>query len=117
MTALINKKCVPCEGGTTPLTFNQIQDYLKLVPSWTLAANSQTINRTITFNGFTTAIKFINQLAELAESEGHHPNFTLHDWNQVDIELATHALGGLSENDFILAAKINDLIDTQSTSN
>lgn len=110
MTNLLNKKCVPCEGGVEPLAKAKAGEYLKLIPGWKIAGADKVINRSLAFNDFTAAIKFINQLAELAESESHHPNFTLHDWNQVDIELSTHAIGGLSENDFILAAKINQLL-------
>ncbi|MBU1039232.1 4a-hydroxytetrahydrobiopterin dehydratase [Patescibacteria group bacterium] len=109
-TDLLSKKCVPCEGGVEPLTESQALDYLKLVPGWVLATNIKSISQDLSFKDFKQTIAFINQLAELAESEGHHPDFTLHNWNKLNITLSTHAINGLSINDFILAAKINQLL-------
>ncbi|MFZ5390737.1 MAG: 4a-hydroxytetrahydrobiopterin dehydratase [Patescibacteria group bacterium] len=110
MNNLINKKCQPCEGGVEPLAESQALEYLKLVPGWVLATDIKSISRDLVFKNFKQAISFINQLAELAEAEGHHPNFTLYNWNKLKITLSTHAINGLSINDFILAAKINQLL-------
>jgi len=110
MIDLLHKKCVPCEGGVAPFTSAQAQEYLKLIPDWNLTTDNKYLNRELKFKNFISAIAFINKLADLAESEGHHPDFTLHGWNNLSITLSTHAIGGLSENDFILATKINQLI-------
>ncbi len=103
---LLNKKCVPCEGGTPPLTAEEIEKYLPEVSDWEVLEDKK-INREFKFKDFKEAMAFVNKVADLAESEGHHPDICLHSWNKVRLELSTHAIGGLSENDFILAAKIN----------
>ncbi len=110
MENLVNKTCQPCEGGVEPFTNLQAQEYLNLVPGWVLSKDDKFISRDLSFKDFKQTISFINQLAELAESEGHHPDFTLHSWNKLNIILSTHAIKGLSINDFILAAKINQLL-------
>jgi 4a-hydroxytetrahydrobiopterin dehydratase len=107
---LINKKCVPCEGGTKPLDLAAAQKYLALVPLWQLDQGNGAITREIVFKDFASAINFINQLAALAEVEGHHPDFCLFSWNHVKLTLSTHAIKGLSENDFILAVKTDQLL-------
>ena len=103
---LAKKKCVPCEGGTVPLTSEQVEALLKKVSGWQLSKNR--IQRELKFKDFKSAMRFVNQMAEIAEAEGHHPDFTVH-YNQVFIEIWTHAISGLSENDFILAAKIDSI--------
>ena len=108
MQNLLNKKCVPCEGGTLPLTTEEIVKYLPEVPSWEVSEDKK-ISREFKLKDFKEAVAFVNKVAELAESEGHHPDIYLHNWNKVRLELSTHAIGGLSENDFILAAKISKL--------
>ena len=108
MQNLLNKKCVPCEGGTLPLTTEEIVKYLPEVPSWEVSEDKK-ISREFKLKDFKEAVAFVNKVAELAESEGHHPDIYLHSWNKVRLELSTHAIGGLSENDFILAAKISKL--------
>jgi len=75
---------------------------------WTL--DGERLRRHLRFADFAGAMSFVNQVAALAEAEGHHPDFTVHDWNQVDVSTWTHSIGGLSENDFILAAKIDRLL-------
>ncbi|MCA9827747.1 MAG: 4a-hydroxytetrahydrobiopterin dehydratase [Nitrosopumilus sp.] len=100
------KKCVPCEGGISPLTPEEIKKNLEKVPGWKLKTNS--IEREFDFGGFTEAIKFVNTVAELAEEEGHHPDICVH-WNKVVLEIWTHAINGLSENDFVLASKVNKI--------
>ena len=106
---LIGKKCVPCEGGTPPLTEAEAQKFLEGTTGWMYENNK--LWREIVFKDFLSAVEFINRMAKIAEGEGHHPNFALHSWNKVKVELWTHAIGGLSENDFILAAKVNKMLE------
>lgn len=102
---IASKHCVPCEGGVDPLTPEKIQEYLPLVPEWTLVEGKLT--RTRKWKNFKEAIAFINRVADIAETEGHHPDISLFGWNNVKLVLFTHAIDGLHENDFILAAKID----------
>lgn len=105
---LTKKKCVPCEGGTQPFTPEEIKDFMPaLKGDWELVENKK-IQRQFKFKTFEEAIKFVNQVAQLAEKEGHHPDIHIY-YNKVTIESTTHAVGGLSENDFILARKIEVL--------
>ena len=103
---LKNKKCVSCEGGIPKLTSDQVNRHLKEVTGWEL--QGEKIYKKFQFKNFLQAIEFINRMAEVAEAEGHHPDFSVH-YNKVDVTLWTHAIGGLSENDFILAAKIDGI--------
>lgn len=105
---LLNKKCVPCEGGATPLTGDALKPYLDALGSGWQVVDEKKIRRVFTFKDFKAAMVFVNQVADLAEAEGHHPDISI-SWNVVTIELWTHAIGGLSENDFILAVKVNAL--------
>lgn len=108
---LTNKKCIPCEDANTkPLTKSAAQEYIQLVAGWELAKNAKRISKTCLYKNFIVAMKRVNQVAELAEKEGHHPDIAIH-YNRVDFTLYTHSIGGLSENDFILAAKMNKIID------
>ncbi len=110
MSELAKRHCVPCEGKTKPLTKEAAEKLLaELGGGWQLIGDKE-IAKEFVFRGFSEAIKFINELAAIAESEDHHPDINLHGWNKVKITLSTHAIGGLSDNDFILAAKINQLI-------
>jgi 4a-hydroxytetrahydrobiopterin dehydratase len=102
---LASKKCVPCEAGVPPMTKSEAEAYLANVPGWTLSEDGKKISREFTFKDFREAMRFVNAVADLAESEGHHPDISI-VWNRVRLELSTHAIKGLSENDFILAAKI-----------
>lgn len=106
---LLGRHCDTCEGGTQPLTLSQAQAYLPQAPGWTLSEDGLQISRDYTFKDFKEAMAFINKVADLAESEGHHPNIHCW-WNKVKLELTTHAVKGLSMNDFILAAKTNSLL-------
>lgn len=106
---LLDKKCVPCEGGMPPLTPEEIEKYLPQIKGWEIFDNKK-VGRNFKFKDFKEALDFVNKVADLAESEGHHPDILIHGWNKVRIESTTHAIGGLSENDFILAAKIGKLI-------
>lgn len=104
---LTQKKCLPCEAGTPPLGNDKIDALLKQLPAWTLKVGH--LYKKFKFRNFLEAMKFINSIAEIAEQEGHHPDFCVH-YDKVEIELWTHAIGGLSENDFILAAKIDKIM-------
>lgn len=104
--ALLQKTCVPCEGGTAPFSPEKIQEYMALLDKpWEVVENKK-IRKTFRFSNYQKTIDFVNRVAALAESEGHHPDMHVY-WGRVVIELWTHAIGGLSENDFILAAKID----------
>jgi 4a-hydroxytetrahydrobiopterin dehydratase len=106
---LSNKKCQPCEGGIPKLKEEEIKELMKLIgPAWKLIDNSKIIKE-YSFVNFIHTMKFVNRVAELAEQEGHHPNLFV-SYGKCSIELWTHAINGLSDNDFILAAKIDDLI-------
>ncbi len=110
MENLASKTCVPCRGGAPSLTGEQAQQLLPALPGWGLAENATRLVRRFEFGDFVEAIKFVNRVAEVAEREGHHPDIAIH-WNKVDLTLWTHKIGGLHENDFILAAKVNRLLD------
>ncbi len=103
---LTGKRCVPCEGGVPRLEGTSLATYLGSVQGWELRGDR--IRKHLRFADFREAMAFVNAMADLAEGEGHHPDFTVH-WNTVDVELWTHTVGGLSENDFILAAKLDRL--------
>ncbi len=105
---LTDKKCVPCEGGVQPFDAARVAEFLLQTPEWDADAENKKISRLFTFKDFKEAMVFVNRVAEVAESEGHHPDITI-NWNKVTLSLSTHSIGGLSENDFILAAKINQL--------
>jgi len=98
--------CVPCEGGARPLTEEQTAQLMPQVPLWRL--ESEKIQRTVSFPDFVALMEFVNAMAVLAEKEGHHPDFSVH-YNRLELSLWTHAIGGLSRNDFILAARIDAL--------
>src|SRR4051812_35762508 len=108
-TDLAAKKCVPCEGGVQPLSPEQIAELSKKVPQWRMAADGKAIRREWRVNDFPTALDFFHRIGAIAEAEDHPPDLHLTGYRNVAIELSTHALGGLSENDFILAAKIDQL--------
>jgi 4a-hydroxytetrahydrobiopterin dehydratase len=113
MSNLSDKHCVPCEGGTTPLSSEESKKILSEIPAtdgnWTLVDDKE-LEKTYTFKDFKEALEFVNKVGAIAESEGHHPDIGLHNYKLVTIKLSTHAIGGLSENDFILASKIDDLL-------
>ncbi len=102
------KRCVPCEGGVPALEAAQVAALLREIPGW--EARDGRLQRIFTFRDFVTAMRFVNRMADVAEAEGHHPDFTVH-YRRVDVAVWTHAIDGLSENDFILAAKIGPLAD------
>ncbi len=106
---LKKKKCVPCEGGVPPVPRPQAEQLLRNLSGWELSDDGIRIRRQWVVRDFMAAMDFFRRVAELAENEGHHPDLHLVGYRNVTIELWTHAIGGLSENDFITAAKINDL--------
>jgi 4a-hydroxytetrahydrobiopterin dehydratase len=108
-TELTHKRCKPCEGGVPPLSAAQIAHYLTGVPQWKLAPDGKRIRREWRVKDFVTALDFFQHIGQIAEAEDHHPDLHLTGYRNVAIELSTHALDGLSENDFILAAKIDQL--------
>ncbi len=103
---LSEKKCVPCEGGTPPLTEKEIAGYLPDIPGWEVVENKR-IKKEFKFQDFKEAMAFVNKIAAIAEEQGHHPDIYIF-YNLARLELWTHAVGGLSENDFIMAAKIDE---------
>ena len=111
MVDLARKKCRPCEGGVEPLRGRKAAAFARLVPDWRLGGKN--ILRDFRFRDFREALAFVNAVGAIAEEEGHHPDLLLHGWNRVRIALSTHAIRGLSENDFILAAKIDGLAATK----
>ncbi len=101
------KKCVPCEGGVKPLTPDEYGAYLRSELDGWMDVNEKKIEKEYKFKNFKEAIVFVNKVGTLAESEGHHPDISMYGWNKVKLTLSTHAIGGLSENDFILASIID----------
>jgi 4a-hydroxytetrahydrobiopterin dehydratase len=106
---LAQKRCAPCEGGVPALTLAEAQALLGSVEGWCISDDGRQISRSWTVKNFMAGIDFFNKVAALAEEEGHHPDLHLEGYRQVTIILWTHAVGGLTENDFILAAKINQV--------
>ncbi len=106
---LAAKKCTPCEGNTPALTRDQVAARLPAVAEWKLADDGKLIRRKYKFKDFVSAMAFLQKVGELAEDEGHHPDLHLTGYKNAAVELTTHAIGGLSENDFIVAAKIDRL--------
>ncbi len=105
-----SKKCIACEGGVPPLDKETALKYLAEIPGWNISEDGKNINRIFEFKNFNGSMVFVNKVAETAESEGHHPDIHIF-YDKVKLVLETHAIGGLSDNDFILAAKINRLTD------
>src|SRR5262245_8292670 len=110
MHGLASKNCVPCRGGIPPLPEARARELVANTPGWNLEEASTRVTRRFEFRDFVQAMRFVNRVAELAEQQGHHPDIAIH-WNKVDLTLWTHKIGGLHENDFILAAKINRLLE------
>ncbi len=103
---LSEKTCAPCRGGIPPLAENDAAVFARDVPDWKLTQGSTRIERAFKFDDFVAALAFVNQVGELAEKEGHHPDLAF-GWGYANIELYTHKIKGLHENDFIMAAKID----------
>ena len=112
MNDLTNKKCIPCEGGVTPFDISEIHKYQKKVDGWDVVKGENNIyflEKKFTFKNFLESQNFVNQVGQISEEEGHHPEI-LFGWGYAKISITTHAIEGLSENDFILAAKIDEKI-------
>ena len=106
---LSQKKCKPCEGGIAACSFEEATKTVKHLPGWEVAPDGKSIWRNFVLMDFLAAVAFIQKISEVAEAEDHHPDLHLTGYRKLRIELSTHAIGGLSENDFILAAKIEKL--------
>ncbi len=105
--SLCRSSCVPCEGGVPTLSAQEAETYLAAVPHWSLADDGKSVFRNWKLMSFNQALEFCNSIGAIAESEQHHPDLHLTGYRHLRVELTTHAIGGLSENDFILAAKID----------
>jgi 4a-hydroxytetrahydrobiopterin dehydratase len=108
-TDLTRKRCMACESGVPPLKPDEVRAYLQAVPQWRPSDDGRRIRREWRVKDFATALDFFRRVGQVAEAEDHHPDLHLTGYRNAAIELTTHAIGGLSENDFILAAKIDQL--------
>ena len=109
---LLEKKCLPCEGGVLPFDISEIHKYQKKVDGWDITEDGNKIFflfKKFKFNNFLESQEFVNKVGEISESEGHHPDISF-GWGYAEIKITTHAIKGLSENDFIVAAKIDKII-------
>jgi len=106
---LTHKKCLPCEGGVEPCTLQEAQQQLAKLQGWNLSDDGKWIRKEWAVDHFVAGMQFLNRVMDVAETDGHHPDVHLVGYRKVQIELSTHAIGGLSENDFILAAKIDQV--------
>ncbi len=107
------KRCVPCEGGVPPLDARSVDEALRSLDGWEAREGATRLGRQLRFRDFVEAMRFVNAMAAVAEAEGHHPDFCVH-WNTVDVTLWTHKISGLSENDLILAAKLDRLPEARA---
>lgn len=107
MSELANRQCVPCRGGVPPLDHEQITPLLQQLDSWE-AVNDHHLRREFKFKDYAEALTFVNRLSEIAEEQGHHPDICF-GWGRVEVLIWTHKINGLTESDFILAAKIDQL--------
>lgn len=107
---LSQKHCVPCEGGVPPIEPDQAREMLRELEGWRLSDDGKMILRRFEFRGFFRTMAFINAMAYVVNHENHHPDFSA-GYNYCEIGFTTHAIGGLSENDFICAARINALLE------
>ena len=111
MNDLLKKKCVPCEGGAIPFDVSEIHKYQKKVDGWDIIKNQKDnflLEKHFKFKNFEESQKFVNKVGKISEEEGHHPDISF-GWGYAKINITTHAIEGLSENDFILAAKIDQV--------
>ncbi len=111
MSDLLNKKCVPCEGGVSAFDLSEIHKYQKKVDGWDVKPNKKKnyfLEKNFKFKNFLESQNFVNKVGEISEKEGHHPDISF-GWGYTKITITTHAIKGLSENDFILAAKIDQI--------
>ena len=115
MSDLLNKKCVPCEGGVIPFDISEIHKYQKKVDGWDVLKDKNYeemffLSKKFKFENFVKSQDFVNEVSKISEEEGHHPDISF-GWGYAEIKITTHAIKGLSENDFILAAKIDKIIN------
>jgi 4a-hydroxytetrahydrobiopterin dehydratase len=111
MNDLLNKKCVPCEGGVLPFDISEIHKYQKKVDGWDVNKNEKEtyfLEKNFNFKNFVESQSFVDNVGKISENENHHPDITF-GWGYAKILITTHAIQGLSENDFILAAKIDQI--------
>ena len=111
MSDLTKKKCIPCEGGVIPFDISEIHKHQKKVDGWDVLKNEKNtffLHKKFNFKNFLDSQDFINKVGRISEDEGHHPDISF-GWGYAEIKITTHAIEGISENDFILAAKIDHL--------
>jgi len=109
MQSLTNRKCVPCEGIGKPYTIEEIRSQLGEIPGWALAQDGKSIERAFILKNFVACVNLINKIKDIAEDEMHHPDLHLTGYKNLKVVLYTHALGGVTENDLIVAAKIDQI--------
>lgn len=109
MSCLIDKSCVPCRGGVPPLAGEEIQRLLAQLPQGWSTEREHHLSKTYVFGNFVDGLAFVNRIAAVAEHEGHHPDIYL-AWGKVRVDIWTHKIDGLTESDFILAAKVDDVL-------
>lgn len=110
---LTAKHCVPCEGGVDACSIDFSNQQLQQLPKWKLSTDSKWIRRSVRFKNFVQTLECLNRIGILAEENAHHPDLHVTGYRHLAVELTTHAIGGLSENDFILAAKIDHLLQSE----
>ncbi len=113
MSDLVDKKCIPCEGGIMPFDISEIHKYQKKVDGWDVKKDEKKIyflEKYFKFKNFISSQNFINEVAEISEKEGHHPDISF-GWGYAKVGITTHSIKGLSKNDFILAAKIDQIFN------
>ncbi len=110
---LANKECVPCRGGVPPLKGAELTQYTQQLPQWSVK-NEHHLHRAYSFPDFVSALAFVNQVGQLAEQQGHHPDIFL-AWGKVEITIWTHKIDGLTESDFVLAAKIERMSEPMAS--
>jgi 4a-hydroxytetrahydrobiopterin dehydratase len=108
MSELAERQCVPCRGGVPPMKGEQINEMSSQLPDWQVV-NEHHLQRAYSFKDFREALDFVNRIGELAEEQGHHPDICF-GWGKADITIWTHKIDGLTESDFVLAAKIDKLL-------
>ena len=108
MSTLTEKHCLPCEGGVNPLTADEIATYMLELKQWQVSANHKVIHKTFRFSNYYETMAFVNAIAWLSHLENHHPDLQV-SYNHCDVSYTTHAIDGLSTNDFVCAAKVDAL--------
>ncbi|TWU62868.1 4a-hydroxytetrahydrobiopterin dehydratase [Crateriforma conspicua] len=112
LESVLQKHCRPCEGGVPTLTGDELDALMPTISRWSVSDDGRWIRRKFNFRNFVEAVGLLNEIAALAEREQHHPDLHLTGYRHLTVDLTTHAIGGLSENDVILAAKIDQLADS-----